>query len=203
MPRFLILLSLLVFPLSAFAQSTSQDPAPDTGAETAPDAAPNPDKDADPETLAEEPMSLEKLDKIVRALDPNVQTNGRMWQLSINEVPVLIITDAVNDRMRALSPVAETKDVTPEDLTRMMQANFDTALDARYAIAKDQIWSTFIHPLRPLEKDQLISGLGQVVNLAQSYGTLYSGGALSFGGGDSGALQRKLIDELLKKGQEI
>jgi hypothetical protein len=41
------------------------------------------------------------------------------------------------------------------------------------------------------------------VNLAESYGTLYSGGALQFGGGDSGALQRQLIDDLLKKGQEI
>ncbi|MEM6577256.1 MAG: hypothetical protein AAF678_02075, partial [Pseudomonadota bacterium] len=100
-------------------------------------------------------------------------------------------------------PVRDTDDLSAEELTRMMQANFDTALDARYAIARDTVWATFIHPLRPLEKDQLISGLGQVVNLAQSYGTLYSGGAMSFGGGDSGALQRALIEELLKKGQEI
>ncbi len=31
-----------------------------------------------------------------------------------------------------------------------MQANFDTALDARYAIAKGALWSTFIHPLSDL-----------------------------------------------------
>jgi len=41
------------------------------------------------------------------------------------------------------------------------------------------------------------------VNIANTYGTLHSGGAAEFGGGDSGDLQRKLIDDLLKKGEEI
>ncbi len=61
----------------------------------------------------------------------------------------------------------------------------------------------FIHPLSPLKKDQLISGLGQAVNLAKTYGGLYTGGAMSFGGGDSVPLQRQLIDRLLKRGEEI
>jgi hypothetical protein len=116
---------------------------------------------------------------------------------------VLIVTDETADRMRAITPVAKSDEVSTEDMQRILQANFDTALDARYALAKDILWSAFIHPLTPLEKDQLISGLGQVVNLAQSYGTLYSGGALQYGGGDSGALQRALIDDLLKKGEDI
>jgi len=118
-------------------------------------------------------------------------------------VQVLVVTDARADRMRALTPVARSADVTPEQMTRMMQANFDSALDARYAIANEVLWSAYIHPLSPLQKDQLISGIGQVVNLAQSFGTLYSSGGLLYGGGDSGALQRALIDELLKKGEEI
>lgn len=160
-------------------------------------------QEAAPDPLPEAPMTLERLDAIIRALDPEAQGNGSVWQLTINEVQVLIVTDAAADRMRAITPVARTADLTPEDVTRVMQANFDTALDARYAIAKDLLWAAFIHPLAPLEKDQFISGLGQVVNLAQTYGTLYSGGALSYGGGDSGALQRALIDELLKKGEEI
>ena len=86
---------------------------------------------------------------------------------------------------------------------RMMQANFDTALDARYAVAKGQLWAVFIHPLSPLKKDQLISSLGQTVNIARTYGTLYTGGALQFGGGDSPGIQRQLIEELLEKGEEI
>lgn len=156
-----------------------------------------------PEIVPEPAMTLERLDAILRALDPDTQSDGPIWQLTINEVQILIVTDATADRMRAMTPIAKAGDLTPEDLNRVLQANFDTALDARYAIAREILWSAFIHPLSPLEKDQLISGLGQVVNLAQSYGTLYSGGALQYGGGDSGALQRALIDDLLKKGEEI
>lgn len=177
MRRLLSALCLVIVPLTASAQETTPGP--------------------------EAPMTLARLDEIIRALDPEAQSNGSVWQLTINEVQVLIVTDAAADRMRAITPVAKAGDLTPEDITRVMQANFDTALDARYAIAKDILWSAFIHPLSPLEKDQLISGLGQVVNLAQSYGTLYSSGALSYGGGDSGALQRALIDDLLRKGEEI
>jgi len=163
-----------------------------------------PDADSPPaEAAPEAPMTLDRLDTILRALDPEAQSNGHMWQITINDVQVLIVTDETADRMRAITPVTKAIDVSADEMARILQANFDTALDARYAIAKDVLWSAYIHPLSPLQKDQLISGLGQVVNLAQSYGTLYSGGALQYGGGDSGALQRALIEDLLKKGEEI
>ncbi|MEM7524503.1 MAG: hypothetical protein AAF360_12240, partial [Pseudomonadota bacterium] len=88
-------------------------------------------------------------------------------------------------------------------LLRLMQANFDTALDARYAVAQGRLWSVYIHPLSALGKDEFISGLGQTVNLARTYGSLYTGGALTFGGGDSNDIHRALIDDLLKKGEAI
>ena len=148
-------------------------------------------------------MTLDRLNDIVLALDPEALTDGRIWHFQITDVPILIVTDPANNRMRAMSAVREADGIEPEELLRMLQANFDTALDARYAIANGRLWSTFLHPLRTLEKDDLISGLGQVVNLTTSYGSHYSGGALQFGGGDSGELQRKLIDDLLKKGEDI
>ena len=151
----------------------------------------------------EAPMTLERMGEILTVLDPETQGQGNAFQLTIEEVPIIIITDPGADRMRAMVPIRSTDGISPEELSRMMQANFDTALDARYAIARGRLWSTFIHPLRPLEKDQLISALGQVVNLAKTYGTFYTGGAMTFGGGDSSAIHRALIDDLLKKGEEI
>ena len=66
------------------------------------------------------------------------------------------------------------------------------------------MWSTFIHPLNPLTDEQFLSGAGQVVNLAETFGTTYSSDGLSYGGGDSeGILERELIEELLKRGEEI
>jgi len=197
LPSLPLLAALLVLPGALAAQ---QDGAPDPPPA---DAAPSHEAPA-PEAPAPEPdMTLDRLDTILRALDPGAQGNGKVWQVTIDDVQVLVVTDARADRMRALTPVTRRADVTQDQMTRMMQANFDSALDARYAIANDVLWSAYIHPLSPLQKDQLISGIGQVVNLAQSFGTLYSSGGLLYGGGDSGALQRALIEELLKKVEEI
>ncbi|MBQ4825893.1 hypothetical protein J4729_15225 [Leisingera sp. HS039] len=151
----------------------------------------------------EPPMTYERLGRILFALDENAQPAGTGFQLTISGVPMLIVTDRTADRMRAMVPLRSAEGLTAEDMMRMMQANFDTALDARYAVAKGRLWAVFIHPLSSLEKDQLISSLGQTVNIARTYGTLYTGGALQFGGGDSPGIQRQLIEELLEKGEEI
>lgn len=152
---------------------------------------------------AEPPMTLERLGEIILSLDEDARPNGNSFQMTIEDVPVLILTDTDADRMRALVPIRSSEEMTSEEVLRVMQANFDTALDARYAIANGKLWGTFIHPLASLEKDEFISGLGQTINIAKTYGTLFSGGSLSFGGGDSVPLQRQLIDKLLKKGEEI
>lgn len=151
----------------------------------------------------EPPMTLSRMAEIVYALDAQATPTGSGFTLSIADVPVLIITDLRADRMRAMVPIRAADGMTLQELQRVMQANFDSALDARYAIAQGRLWAVFIHPLRALERDQLISGLGQTVNIARSYGTLYSGGAAQFGGGDSADLQRQLIEELLDRGQDI
>ncbi len=162
-----------------------------------------PPADSLPGPILEEPMTLLRLGDIISTLDPEAQFSGTSVRMVIEDIPILIVTDPTADRMRAMVPIRGTQDVTAEELMRVMQANFDTALDARYAVANDTLWAVFIHPLRPLEKNEFISAIGQTINLASTYGTLYTGGALSFGGGDSVPQQRQLIDKLLKKGEEI
>jgi hypothetical protein len=152
---------------------------------------------------AEPPMTKDRLSEIIFGLDENAQARGPAFQMTIQDIPILIITDTNANRMRVMVPIRAAADMTEQEVIRVMQANFDTALDARYAIANGKLWGTFIHPLSPLKKDEFISGLGQTINLAKTYGTLFTGGALTFGGGDSVPLQRQLIDELLKKGEEI
>ena len=57
-------------------------------------------------------MTLARLDEIIRALDPEAQTNGRFWQMTIAEVKVMIITDEAADRMRAISPVRKLEEMS-------------------------------------------------------------------------------------------
>jgi len=148
-------------------------------------------------------MSLSRMSEILLALDPRATTNDSSFMITIEGVQLFIITDTSNDRMRVMTPIRPREEITSSEMTRMMQANFDSALDARYAIAQDMLWSVYIHPMSPLKKNQLISGIGQVVNLVRSYGTVYSGGALSFGGGDSEGINRQLIERLLERGEEV
>lgn len=148
-------------------------------------------------------MTLERLGNIVLAIDPEAEFRGNSVELTIDDVSILIITDTRADRMRAMAPIRSAEGLEPDQLLRLMQANFDSALDARYAVAQGQVWGVFIHPLSPLQKDQLLSGLVQTINLAKTFGTTYSGGAMVFGGGDSNQIYRDLLEELRKKGEDI
>jgi len=152
---------------------------------------------------AHEPMTLERLIEIVVAIDPEAQVAQTAVQFTVQDIPVVVVTDPQADRMRAMVPIRSADGISDAEMRRMMQANFDSALDARYAVAQGRLWSVFIHPLGPLDKDEFLAGVGQVVNLATTYGSTYNSGLLSFGGGDSNALNRALIDELLQKGEKI
>ncbi len=178
-------------------------------AEEPPSSPPNkeaPEKEKkSPVKVYEGSMTIETMDTIIKRLDQNVVSPRRgMWQFTIENVAIIIVTDEKHNRMRIMSPVAQEKEVSEEILKRTMQANFDTALDARYALAQGFLWSTFIHPLQALHPRQFISGIGQTVNLAKTFGKTYSSGAMVFGGGDSRELiQKKLLDELQRKGLPI
>lgn len=149
-------------------------------------------------------MNNKHLSELIHRIDKSAQGKPGYWVFVVEGREVSVITDEKADRMRIIVPVAPTEKIEKDLLYRLMQANFDSALDARYSIANDILWSAFIHPLSELGDKEFLSGLGQTVNLALSYGESFSSGALVFGGGDSQSLRRrKLIDKLLRDGLTI
>jgi len=149
-------------------------------------------------------MSNQRLDVLIKRLDKNAEGKPGYWSFMVNDQKISVITDERADRMRILVPIIKSEELKPQQLTRLMQANFDSTLDARYAIAKGILWSAFIHPLSSLTDEEFLVGLGQVINLTVSYGGSYSSGLLIFRGGDSKDLRnRELIDELLNKGLTV
>ncbi|MEP2889536.1 hypothetical protein [Tateyamaria sp.] len=159
-------------------------------------AAPAPD-------ALEPPMTMRRMAEIIQAIDPDAQAGGSGIQFTIDDIPLVVIADPNADRMRAMVPIRSADGISADELMRLMQANFDSALDARYAVAQGRLWAVFIHPLSPLEKDQLFSGFIQTINLARTYGQTYSGGATVFGGGDSNGIFQDLLKELQELGEEI
>lgn len=158
---------------------------------------------ATPAIAQDTPMTPARLVEIIMDIDPDAAVTANGVELTIQNIPVLVVFAPSADRMRAMVPIASVEDVSADKMTRMMQANFDSALDARYAVAQGRVWGVYIHHLGVLEREQFLSGLAQTVNLARTYGTLYSGGAQVFGGGDSNGIYQGLLDDLLSRGQDI
>lgn len=144
-----------------------------------------------------------ELRETVKRIDPLAEFGPSGATFRVNTVPVTLVYDTNADRMRLVAPVTTIDEVEPEIMIRLMQANFESALDARYALAQGVIWSTYIHPLSSLTPDQFGSGIGQTVNLVTTFGASYTSGALIFGGGDSASDEGALIEELKQKSNDI
>lgn len=167
------------------AESSEASPAPDNGSTTV-------DKPAGPMTAA-------RLGELVQIVDADAGHQGNSWQFTFQGRPIILVFDEKADRMRMFTPIGPEAELAPELMRRMLQANFDSALDARYAVANEMIWGVFIHPLSTLDDDQFASALIQIFNVATSFGSTFSSGLFTYGGGDSVEENRKLLEELQKR----
>lgn len=149
-----------------------------------------------PPALNDNPMTAERLGQLIRGIDEEAESSGPVWAFSVADLEVAVIYDVSADRMRIIIPIGPIEDVPKEELVRILQANFDSALDARYAIADGKLWGAFIHPLSELSDEEFLVGLGETANVVLTYGTTYSSGLFIYGGGDSAEMQRNLIEEL-------
>ncbi len=130
-------------------------------------------------------MTAQRMAAVVRGIDPQARLGGNVWEFDVDGTTLALVFDVGADRMRLMLPVAGADELSEAMLRRLLQANFDTALDARYAIARDTLWATFIHPLSPLSEEELLSAISQTVSIARSYGSTFSSGVWAFGGGDA------------------
>ena len=141
-------------------------------------------------------MSGEKLAALIKDLDENAVIDGPSVVFEIADRELMMVYDSTADRMRVISPILQANAIPAEVMERMLQANFDAVLDARYAVANDIVWSVFLHPLTSLTEDDFISGLAQTITAAETFGTAFTSGAVVFGGGDSNAIHEDLLEDL-------
>ena len=126
-------------------------------------------------------MTLEGVHHVLSELADTVEGDDGAWQFDLDGVRAACLTDTHFDRMRIIAPVVETEELTDEQRDACLEANFHTALDARYGTSDGVLYAAFIHPLSTLTADALRSAIEQVVSLVQTFGTSYSGGTLVFG----------------------
>ena len=109
----------------------------------------------------------------------SVQGRSGSWDCMFDDLPLMVLSDVSHNRMRIMTEVGP---VVEAEVVTLLQANFDRALDARYAVRGNSVYAVYLHPLAELTAGQVLVALRQVTNLAKTYGTTYSSGNLSFVG---------------------
>lgn len=132
--------------------------------------------------IAQGYMDNERLGQLVRKLATEMEDDQPgFWKFEFDERLVFVITDESHNRMRVMTPVTEVNEIPGNEWITLMSANFDRALDARYCVNGEFLWSAFIHPLQELSADQFVDAVKQVVTLSKNFGVSYSSSNLIFG----------------------
>ena len=131
---------------------------------------------------SQDQMTQEKLDSIYEKIGDSIEGNSGRWQFKVKDVVFLAISDSTHNRMRIISPIVETFKLTETLKEDALVANFHTALDVKYAISDDILWSVFIHPLKELSEDQVYDAVKQVYFANITFGTSFSSTSLVFPG---------------------
>ena len=128
-------------------------------------------------------MTSQEMVKILIETADESKVLPHMVMLKYREVELQCFYDEKHDRMRIIASIAASGNITSEQFEKAMEANFHTALDARYALNKGILYAAFIHPLSPLTKAQVENALHQTATLAITFGKEYTSGLLTFHGG--------------------
>jgi hypothetical protein len=142
-------------------------------------------------------MNADKLLEILKQESDTLKTNGNSYQFLLDNTMLICIFDESANRMRIVSPIIEREKIGEEELLNALVANFHSALDVKYALSDEIIWSVFIHPLKELSEEQVVDAVKQVYTAAKTFGTSYSSTNLVFPGNTK--KKEKELPKILKK----
>ena len=149
--------------------------------------------------FAQAQMTNDRLEEILTQEVDSIDGFSGRWQMKLKELPMIVLTDEQNDRMRIIAPIIESSRLDEELLLDCMTANFHSALDVKYAISDGILWSVYIHPLSPLTDNQVRDAVQQVFLAAATFGTSFSSTPLLFGGGNAAEQNQPKKDSLIFK----
>lgn len=127
-------------------------------------------------------MTNQRLGELISIVSAEASGQPGYWQFNIRGRDLLVITDETHNRMRIMAPIAPQSELDNDELVRLLEANYDRALDAKFALKDGVLWSVFTHPLGELTDDQFTDCINQVATLADNFGGSYASSDLFFGG---------------------
>jgi hypothetical protein len=128
-------------------------------------------------------MTSSAIGKLLDSYLTELEGEDGFWRGMRQDIQVFVLSDDSHDRMRIMAPIGELKELDPKVLQLLLEANYDRALDAKYALRGKEVWSVSVHPLATLAPDDFASFLDQVVRLVKNTGSTYASSDLVFGAG--------------------
>lgn len=125
-------------------------------------------------------MTTQAMGKLLDSYLTDLEGQPGFWRGVRNDVPVFVFSDDEHDRMRIMSPIGVVEELEPDLLHVLLQANYDRALDARYAMRGNELWSVVVHPLATLATDDLPAMFDQVTTLVKNTGSTFASTELVF-----------------------
>lgn len=125
-------------------------------------------------------MTTQAMGKLLDSYLGDLEGQPGFWRGVRNEVPVFVFSDDEHDRMRIMAPIGVVEELDADLLHVLLQANYDRALDARYAMRGKELWSVVVHPLATLATDDLPALFDQVTTLVKNTGSTFASTDLVF-----------------------
>ncbi|PRX55428.1 hypothetical protein [Flagellimonas meridianipacifica] len=133
-------------------------------------------------SLSAQNMDPDLLYDVIKQEADTVKVSGNSYQFLYNEAMLICIYDENANRMRIITPIVKREEIDEEELLNALVANFHSALDVKYALSDEILWSVYAHPLQQLSEEQVVDAIQQVYAAALTFGTTYSSTTMVFPG---------------------
>ena len=118
-------------------------------------------------------MTPDQVEALLQSRFDRVDLVGDRFEVSVGRLRLVVMAHEDTDRLRVMVPVAAVDHPDATTFRRLLEANFITTLDARYAVYSDVLWALFLAPLSAVTEHLLDAAVTEVLQLARNTGTSY------------------------------
>ncbi len=114
-------------------------------------------------------MQLEIIEPILKQIFSQATLTHKTedtWQIDHDGIKILVILSEDKSWLRILTTIAPVQEVQPL-LTSILEANFETTGEIRYALAENVLWAVFHHRVSSLIEEDFVLAISSLVSLAE------------------------------------
>ncbi|VEP16209.1 conserved hypothetical protein [Hyella patelloides LEGE 07179] len=114
-------------------------------------------------------METQQITSILQEIFPQdtVETNNEEnWQINNDKIRLLVLLSEDKSWLRVLTPIASVMEAQSL-LVPLMEANFDTTQEIRYALGQNVLWGVFHHNFATLATEDFVNVILRMIFVAE------------------------------------